>query len=174
MRQNTATTCKAIRIATGIYLALALGCLIGGFFNSEFYAGATFLIAIALGCYIFWTPIAYELDGVKLTVVFRVGHGSFPNVTKFSLLNEPLPKTTLRLCGDGGVFAGSGIFWNRRYGVFHAYVTRDKYTDMVLVETKRRRIIISPEAPSEFVRRAEQYNPGQSRQPADKLMILED
>jgi hypothetical protein len=46
--------------------------------------------------------------------------------------------------------AGAGIFWNRQFGVFRAYVTRCKHTELVLVETTRQKIIISPADPQAF------------------------
>ena len=57
----------------------------------------------------------------------------------------------LRLWGNGGLFAATGIFWNQAYGVYRAYVTSARYQDYVLVETRTRKVLISPENPAEFV-----------------------
>jgi hypothetical protein len=114
------------------------------FVPALFLVGAL-LLAILLVCYFFWAPVAYELADDTLTVFFRASRKRFDGVTRCSLIAKRLPWLTIRLWGNGGVFAGAGIFWNRRYGIFRAYVTRSKHTELVLVETKRRKIIISPE-----------------------------
>jgi hypothetical protein len=84
-------------------------------------------------------------------VRFRLGRKVFAPVSRCSLLSER-PPLGLRLWGNGGLFAATGIFWNKVYGVYRAYVTSARYTDYVLVETPTRKILISPENPGEFVR----------------------
>ena len=80
-----------------------------------------------------------------------MGQKVFPAVTRCSTLTAR-PPMGLRLWGNGGLFAGTGIFWNQAYGVFRAYVTSARYQDYVLVETRTRKVLISPENPEEFVR----------------------
>jgi len=58
---------------------------------------------------------------------------------------------TIRLWGNGGVFAGTGIFWNKLYGVFRMYITHAKQSEFVVVETERQIIVISPENPKIFI-----------------------
>ena len=50
----------------------------------------------------------------------------------------------IRLFGNGGLFSGTGIFWNRKLGVFRAYVTSTRKKEMLLVETDKYKVIISP------------------------------
>jgi hypothetical protein len=50
------------------------------------------------------------------------------------------------------LFAATGVFWNKAYGVYRAYVTSARYEDYVLVETSSQKVLISPENPDEFVR----------------------
>ena len=80
---------------------------------------------------------------------FRLGQKVFPAVTGCSTLSAR-PPMGLRLWGNGGLFAATGIFWNRDYGVHRAYVTSARYQDYVLVETRTRKVLISPENPGEF------------------------
>jgi hypothetical protein len=58
---------------------------------------------------------------------------------------------TLRLFGNGGLFAGSGIFWNRQLGVFRAYVTTSNRDHHLLVVTGKTKILISPADPRGFL-----------------------
>jgi hypothetical protein len=89
--------------------------------------------------------------GDELTVQFRAGQKVFPAVTRCSTLTAR-PPMGLRLWGNGGLFAATGIFWNKAYGVYRAYVTSARYQDYVLVETRTRKILISPENPEAFVK----------------------
>lgn len=68
------------------------------------------------------------------------------------------PKATrnsLRLLGNGGVFAFTGLFWNRRLGRYRMYAT-DLRRAVVLRFTDRT-VVISPDRPEEFVRAVEAY-----------------
>ena len=58
----------------------------------------------------------------------------------------------VRLWGNGGLFAATGIFWNPAYGVYRAYVTSARYQDYVLAETRTQKVLISPENPEDFVK----------------------
>ena len=112
-------------------------------------AGAA-LAAVALFCYLY-APVAYEITGDELTVRFRLGQKVFPAVTGCATLTARPPRG-VRLWGNGGLFAATGIFWNQAYGVYRAYLTSARYQDYVLVATRTRKILISPENPAEFVK----------------------
>jgi hypothetical protein len=135
-----------------VYVALTVAIFaVAPFVPALFLAGAL-LLAILLLCYFFWAPVAYELADDRLTVFFRASRKSFGPVIRCSPIDKPLPWWAgIRLWGNGGLFAGSGIFWSKRYGVFRAYVTRSKHTEWILVETKHRKIIISPEDPQAWL-----------------------
>ena len=146
MKQQTAPTSLAIKIITGCALALNAGFYIAAFYQPRFLFAGIFLSVIVLGCYFCWTPVAYELNDGELIVSFRVGRVRYRPVVKCTIL-EPPRGFSIRLCGNGGMFAGSGIFWSSKLGVFRAYVTTSKPADLVLVETQRTKILISPEDP---------------------------
>jgi len=57
----------------------------------------------------------YELSGDRLIVRFRRGEKEFGPVVGCSLV-AAYPSWSLRLWGNGGLFAGTGIFWNRAWG----------------------------------------------------------
>ncbi len=146
MKQPTASTSRAITVVTGCVLAFNVGLYVGAFYHPVLLAGGLVVSVIVLGCYLFWTPVEYELTGDELIVSFRVGRVRYRPVVKCSKLEGRLG-FGLRLCGNGGLFAGSGIFWSRRLGVFRAYVTASKPEDAVLVETTKTKILISPADP---------------------------
>jgi hypothetical protein len=150
MTQATAPMSTAIKVITGLVLAMAAAMLLAGAKVWGLMLGGAILATVALFCYL-WAPVAYELMGDELTVRMRLGQKVFPAVTGCETLSTR-PPMGVRLWGNGGLFAATGIFWNQAYGVFRAYVTSARYQDYVLVSTRTRKILISPENPAEFVR----------------------
>jgi hypothetical protein len=149
MRQAAAKTSLSIKIITSGILLTTAGFLVASAFEPWLLcAGAAFSVF----CIVFYllAPASYELSEGRLTVFRHLGTKQFAPVVKCSRITERMP-FTIRLCGNGGLFAGTGIFWNRRYGVFRAYVTSARRSDLVLLETPTGKIIISPENPQAFV-----------------------
>jgi len=149
MTQETAPMSPAIKTITGIVLIMLAFMLALSLTAWPMLVGAALLAALVLGCYL-RAPVAYNLEGDQLTVRFRLGRKVFAPVSRCSLLAER-PPLGVRLWGNGGLFAATGIFWNKLYGVYRAYITSARYTDYVLVETPTRKILISPENPGKFV-----------------------
>lgn len=150
MTQASAPMSTAIKVITGLVLAMATVMLLAGVKVWGLLLGGGILATVTLFCYL-WAPVAYELTGDELTVRLRLGRKVFPAVTGCSTLSAR-PPMGLRLWGNGGLFAATGIFWNQAYGVYRVYATSARYQDYVLVETRTRKVLISPENPAEFVR----------------------
>jgi len=149
MRCPAAPTALTIKIVTGFVLALTAAFFLLSRYRPELSLVGLILAVLSLGCYL-RAPVAYDLSNSELTVVYRLGERRFKHVVHCSLIETPF-SIAIRLWGNGGLFAGTGIFWNRTYGVFRAYVTRAKPTEMVLVETEKQKILISPDHPARFV-----------------------
>ncbi len=62
-----------------------------------------------------------------------------PNVMRWSV----------RVLGNGGLFAFSGRYWSRTLGSYHAYVTDPKRT--VVLRYPARTVVLSPDWPEQFV-----------------------
>ena len=150
MTQDSAPMSPAIRFITGLVLVMTVVFLIAGLKVCGLLLGGAVLGTVVFFSYLY-APIAYEVTGDQLTVRFRMGQKVFPGVTGCTTLTAR-PPMGLRLWGNGGLFAATGIFWNKAYGVYRAYVTSARYQDYVLVETRTQKILISPENPEEFVR----------------------
>lgn len=56
---------------------------------------------------------------------------------------------SLRACGNGGGFSFTGWYWNRRLGLYRAFVTDLDRT--VVLRFRLRNIVVSPEDPAAFV-----------------------
>ena len=150
MTQASAPMSTAIKVITGLVLAMTALMLLAAVKVWGLLWGSALIATVALFCYLY-APMAYELTGDELTVRLRLGQKVFPAVTGCSTLSAR-PPMGVRLWGNGGLFAATGIFWNQAYGVFRVYVTSARYQDYVLVATRTRKILISPENPAEFVR----------------------
>jgi hypothetical protein len=149
MIQSSAPMSPAIRFITGLVLVMTAVFLIAGLKVCGLLLGAAILAIVVLFSYLY-APVAYELTGDQLTVRNRLSQKVFPGVTGCTTLTAR-PPMGLRLWGNGGLFAATGIFWNKTYGVYRAYVTSARYQDYVLVTTRARKVLISPENPEEFV-----------------------
>lgn len=149
MTQASAPMSTAIKVITGLVLVMTAVMLIAGMKVWGLLLGGAILAAVAMFCYL-RAPMAYELAGDQLTVRFRMGRKVFPAVTGCATLYAR-PPMGVRLWGNGGLFAATGIFWNPAYGVYRAYVTSARFQDYVLVSTRTQKVLISPENPEDFV-----------------------
>lgn len=138
----------SIRIVTSVVLVMTAGFCIAGFSQPPLALAGGVVALIGLLCYLF-APVGYDVADGALTVRFHLGQKRYGRIVRCSRVTER--PFALRLFGNGGCFAGAGIYWNRSMGVHHAYVTSARLTDLVLVETIGRRIVISPEDPDRFI-----------------------
>jgi len=150
MRQNVAPTSLSIKVVTWLILTLTGGMLTGAFFIPALLWGGIFLVLIDVLCYLS-APIAYELNGDQLSVISRANRKKFGPVLNCSLIEEEKPTFSIRLWGNGGLFAGTGIFWNKKYGVFRAYVSTGDRSKLILINTLESKVIITPENPKDFI-----------------------
>ncbi len=151
MKQNVAPTSLSIKIITFFVLLLTLVMLFtGAFYDPGFLGAGIALAVIVVFCYLF-APISYELNGRQLAIVTRINKKIFSPVLKCSTIYEEKPSFGIRLWGNGGLFATTGIFWNKKYGIFRAYVTTGQRKNLILVDTPKTKVLITPENPDQFV-----------------------
>ncbi len=149
MNYPAARTSLSIRIVTGLVLALTAGFCVASWFDRPLLIASLGLGVVVLLCYLS-APVAYEVTEGRFTVRLRAGRKCFGELRACHRLTSRIP-FTIRLFGNGGVFAGTGLYWNRPYGVFRAYATSARTADAVLVETARGRVLITPADPTAFV-----------------------
>jgi hypothetical protein len=156
MTQPAAKMSLALKLTTTLVLVVTAAILASAAFGRSpgLVAVGAFLVVVCVACYLF-APVGYELLDGWLVVRFRLGRRRFGPVVDCAALNDiAIPRhvlLSLRLFGNGGVFAGTGFYWNRAWGVFRAYVTSARRADMVLIRTPSRAIVISPADPDAFV-----------------------
>jgi len=149
MTQAPATVTPSIRLITGFVVAGTLICFVAALFRPVMALPATVLLLVIAGCYL-TAPIAFELTGDELTVFTRIGSRTFGPVVHCRRVERTI-WIGLRLFGNGGIFAGTGFYWSPYYGVFRAYVTTARRAQMLMVETPRQKILISPQDPESFL-----------------------
>jgi len=149
MTQPAAPTSTLIKIITGVIFGLMAFFLILGLSDPVLLAPAAFIGILLFLCYLF-APVQYELRGGSLVVHRRINRKVFSGVTGCSIPDTAFPKA-LRTWGNGGLFSFSGRFWNRTWGTFHAYLTHHRAPYLLLVETRKGKVLISPLDPDGFL-----------------------
>lgn len=147
--QNAAPRSFSILLISIVYCVITLTCLLLGIFSTPALVVGILLLVILVLCYLS-TPVAYELTDGRLKIIMRKGSFTYGPVTRCTAA-PGTPMFSLRLFGNGGLFAGTGIYWNSTLGIFRAYVTRAGAQDLVMVEAGDKKIIISPEDPGAFI-----------------------
>jgi len=150
MKQNVAPTSLSIKIITLLVLLMTIGMFIGALYEPRLLWAGIVLAVVVVLCYLS-APVAYEIKGDQLLIITRIGNKTFGPVTGYSFVYDDKPSFGIRLWGNGGLFAGTGIFWNKKYGIFRAYVTTGSKSHLVLVDTPTTRVVITPKSPDQFV-----------------------
>jgi len=151
MKQNAAKRDLSIKIVTSIVFIMMLGFFVASIYIDGLFMAiaALLMLIILIFCYLY-APTSFEISDSRLIVYRNYGKIEFNHITGCRAIEKKVP-FTIRLWGNGGVYAGTGIFWNKLYGVFRMYITHAKQSEFVVVETERQIIIISPENPKMFI-----------------------
>lgn len=140
----------SIKILTAIVIAMAVGFIIGGFHDQNLMFGGILLAIVAFVCYLL-TPASYDVSNGCLTVLLHAGRRSFGEIVECASLAER-PPFSIRLFGNSGLFGVTGIFWNKHYGIFRVYASSARQQDLVLVQTKKYKVLITPQDPQAFLK----------------------
>lgn len=152
MRHPAAPASASIKIVTSFIIALTAVFILLSVYESALLFAGMVLAVVSVVAYL-RAPVAYEISSGHLIVHYRWGERRFGLVEGCSRIEGRFP-LTIRLWGNGGMFAGTGIFWNRTLGIFRVYVTRGKPSELVLVKTTKRPVLISPADPDRFINEA--------------------
>ena len=135
-------------VTAGVLISMA-SLFAGSLFYGLLLLPAFGIVVISIICYLF-APIGYDISARHLTIVYRRGGKNCGLITNCRLVNERMPMTW-RLWGNGGLFAGTGLFWNKKYRYFRAYVTTTKTSHYVLAETAIGKVLVTPADPELFI-----------------------
>lgn len=143
MNHRTAPMSRSIQILTAIILGMVVGAFLGGIKDQNLLVGGVALGVVTLACYLL-APVSFEVSEGCLTVILRGGRISYGRIVDVARVTGRLP-FTIRLFGNSGLFAGAGIFWNKRDGLFRVYATRAKPEEAIFVRTTRYKLLLTPE-----------------------------
>ena len=84
-------------------------------------------------------------------IITRLGWVTRLDMTQFreAAIDPNALQSSIRLCGNGGLFAFVGLFRNSKLGNYRAYVTDAK--NAVVLKFFERTVVISPGNPQKFV-----------------------
>jgi len=150
MRYAVAQPSTAIHVVTSVYFALTIAMAVAMFFMPAMGFVVVALALVGAFCYL-TTPVAYEVNNGRLRVVTHLWSTDFGNIRMCEKLEGTISPFTIRVFGNGGVFGGTGFYWSQRDGLYQAYLTTARWKDMLMLDTARRRLLISPEEPDAFV-----------------------
>jgi hypothetical protein len=121
-------------------------------------AVAALPLAIVLGCLLFAVR-GYVLTDREL-LIQRLGWvNRWPLARLQSVTVDPQAmRGSLRLWGNGGLFAFCGWFRNRKLGIYRAFATDPQRS--VVLRFGPRTIVITPDNPTEFVHAIQSRCPG--------------
>jgi len=77
------------------------------------------------------------------------------DINSIQRVDEKFIKDSLRFFGNGGFFGFYGIFKNSTQGKYHAYFADS--SNLILIETDKKKILISPENADVFLERIRAY-----------------
>jgi hypothetical protein len=149
MKYPTAPLSLGIKLVTGGVLALGAVLFVLSYYTPILLFAGVLLLIISFGCYL-RAPVAYDISQGVLTVLFRYGSKELGPIVNCSRVPEKTP-FTIRVWGNGGLFAGTGFYWNKLWGIFRAYVTTSQRSNLVLVETPTQKVLISPSGATELI-----------------------
>lgn len=150
VRYETAPTSLAITIISAAVIVLGIGLLVASCWLKVLLIPTAVLSLVLMGCYL-RAPVVYHVSRDGLVVEFRLGRKPFGRIFGCAPVEE-YSRMTLRLWGNGGLFVGTGIFWNSTWGIFRVYVTTSSCTGLVLVETEKGKVLVSPNDREQFMK----------------------
>jgi hypothetical protein len=108
------------------------------------------LIFIPIFCWLFSVgEYVLESDGLLIKRKIFPIKIKYEEVKKVSRLDFKDIKSSVRIFGNGGLFGFYGIFRNKSIGNYRACFSN--FSDMVLIETDKKKFVISPQNPDIFI-----------------------
>ncbi len=150
---------RALSFTTTLAVAVLLAVMLAGLLTGprQLLVWRVAMVGVPLAVVLGALP--FMVRGYLLTErhieVLRLGWSTIlPLAGLVSVAGEPEGlRGSLRLFGNGGLFAISGVFWNRRLGRFRAYAT-DPGRVVVLRYRDGRKIVVTPDDVQHFIVRA--------------------
>jgi hypothetical protein len=146
--------CRSLRVVSTLATVVLVGVGVLGWTRpglSPLARLATVLVpGLLLALTALWTIRGYQLSAGVLQVRRLLRATRLPLAGLVSAqADATATRGSLRLCGNGGLFSFSGLYWNRRFGRYRMFAT-DPQRAVVLTFASGI-VIVTPEAPEAFV-----------------------
>lgn len=106
-------------------------------------------LALMAGCALF-TISGYTVTRDTILIHRLLWDTRLPLAGLFSAERAPKAMSrSIRLCGNGGFYSFTGLYWNRTLGVYRAFIMDPSRA--VVLRYASRVCVVSPDAPEEFI-----------------------
>ncbi len=153
-RQFDAPWCTRLVWQTALGSAVLLGVtaalwLVPGRDGWTAKAIATVLLLLVLAGTALFSVRGYRLDGRQLQVDRLLWTTQIPldGLCAAEVVPDAM-RRSIRLCGNGGLFAFTGWYRNRRLGIYRVLATDPAHS--VVLRFRNRRIVVTPDDPERF------------------------
>jgi PH (Pleckstrin Homology) domain-containing protein len=152
---------RSLKMASRIAVFILLGIVVAGIvlMPARMPLIRVFMVAVPAGFLVsalFFMVSGYSLTATALEVERPLWTATFALADLVSVAGDSdALQGSLRLFGNGGLFSFTGIFWNRRLGLFHAYATDPGRA--VVLKFRKRTIVITPDDTQRFIVRVRTY-----------------
>jgi hypothetical protein len=149
---NTVERSKLLTVIPLIIAAAVLVCTVAAIFYPVLWITAAAIALIMLLGYA-WTPVGYDFnqEACTISVIFPFCVKQLGKISACTLEVKAF-SCTIRLCGNGGLFGISGLFWSKKLGRFRVYATSTKSDDIIELTIAGKSVFISPDNPEKFAR----------------------
>jgi hypothetical protein len=134
-----------------LLVAIASGFFVVGMQRRDYLGFLWAMLVLAmLGTTALFRVRGYYLEGDRLCIQRLGWQKVLPLTALESAVCDPLAmECSIRLFGNGGLFAFSGIFWHRKLGRYTAYATAPRLA--VVLKFIHKTVVITPEKPDAFI-----------------------
>jgi len=154
-RDYQAPWSRLVRVSTFATLALLGAIIVFGLFAGPRHLPIWPLVMIGGPLLLILSTLPFSVRGYTLTsrnlIIHRLGFDTVLALDDLRAVRGVADdiRGSLRLWGNGGLFAITGWFWNRRLGRYRMFAT--DLSRAVLLEFARRKVLVTPHDPQAFI-----------------------
>jgi hypothetical protein len=146
---------RTLKITTTLCLLICFGIPVIGLFNYSSFPGPVLWSVMLLPLMLVAGTACFMIRGYSVTdgalIIHRLGWNFRMELAALlEVKADPAAlKGSIRLAGNGGLFAFCGWFRNARLGVFRAFCTDTAHA--VILRFPDRTVVVTPDQPEKFV-----------------------
>ncbi len=146
---------RSVKIVTGLVAVMAIALVLAGIARP---AQMPVVVRLSL---ILGPPLVMGATALFAVRGYRIGNGEIEierlgwsthlslDLLKSATVDSGAMRRSIRLAGDGGLFAIVGWYWNRKLRKYRAFATDPKRS--VVLKFADRTVVVTPDNPERFV-----------------------